>query len=130
MRDAEKYVSRPEGSNFPQLLYTIVSFGEMITADNQNNFANRKAFRLRNSCFMETDMSIETSGSSKSDQKADLQEIVRAIDVAIELSRARNQRFLTYLLEMAKLEAATLTSSSTSTAKLYTLPDAPPKESK
>lgn len=75
-------------------------------------------------------MSIETSGPSKSDQKADLNEIARAIDTAIGLSRAQNQRFLTYLLEMAKLETATLTESSTSTAKLYRLPGAPPKESK
>ncbi len=75
-------------------------------------------------------MSIETSGPSRSSQKVDLQEIARAIDNAIALSNAQNQRFLTYLLEMARLETTHLINRSKSTAKLYTLPGGPPKESK
>lgn len=105
-------------------------FGAVLAVNNQNNFANREVYTLRSSCCMETEMSIETSGSSKSDQKADLHKIVCAIDSAIDLSRAQNHRFLTYLLEMAKLETKSLASDNSSTAKLYRLPGVPPKESK
>ena len=75
-------------------------------------------------------MSIDDTGSSKSDQRADLQEIVQAIDEAIKLSRAQNQRFLTYLLEMAKLESTNLKGTGSSSSALYPAPDVPPKDSK
>ncbi len=53
-------------------------------------------------------MSTDTSGPSGSDGAADLRETVIAIEKAVALSRANNHRFLTYLLEMARLEAAGL----------------------
>ena len=56
-------------------------------------------------------MSIETSGPSGKDSTKDLQSAVRTIEKAIAVSRANNYRFLTYLLEMARLEAANLAGS-------------------
>ncbi len=53
-------------------------------------------------------MSIDTSKPTGSNDTTDLQETVRAIDEAILISRADNHRFLTYLLEMARLEAANI----------------------
>ncbi len=50
-------------------------------------------------------MSIDTSKPKGSDNTADLQETIRAIDAAILISRAHNHRFLTDLLEMARLES-------------------------
>lgn len=75
-------------------------------------------------------MSIDSKGPRKSVQKVDLQETVRAIDGAIKLSRAQNQRFLTYLLEMARLETTNLISAGNSTSPAYPAPDVPPKDSK
>ncbi len=56
-------------------------------------------------------MSIDTSKPTGSNDTEDLQETVRAIDAAILISRANNYRFLTYLLEMARLETANIARS-------------------
>ncbi len=56
-------------------------------------------------------MSIDTSKPTGSHNTADLQETIRAIDAAILISRAHNHRFLTYLLEMARLESVIIAGS-------------------
>ncbi len=60
---------------------------------------------------MEPNMSIDTSKPTGSNDTEDLEETVRAIDAAILISRANNYRFLTYLLEMARLETANIARS-------------------
>ncbi len=58
-------------------------------------------------------MSTDTSRRQGHGDAADLRETARTIEDAIRLSRARNYRFLTYLLEMARLETTNLIGSKT-----------------
>lgn len=53
-------------------------------------------------------MPNKSSEPAKSDNTADMRETIRAIEKAVALARGKNYRFLTYLLEMARLEAANL----------------------
>lgn len=53
-------------------------------------------------------MSIERLEPATSDDTAAMRDMVRAIEKAIAMARQRKYRFLTYLLEMARLEAANL----------------------
>ncbi|MCP5081789.1 MAG: hypothetical protein GY948_08840 [Alphaproteobacteria bacterium] len=56
-------------------------------------------------------MSTDTSRPTGKKSITELQATVRTIEKAITLSRANNHRFLTYLLEMARLEATNLAGS-------------------